>query len=64
MAIDQIMDDLGCSYNLAVDLLLLSGEDIDLIYEASDETVGGVHSLKNCIIDKRFRKIERKVFNG
>lgn len=58
--IDKLIDELGCSYNLACDLIILSGEDYDLIREASAES-DGVHALKNTIIDKRFKKLEREI---
>lgn len=53
----DLAKEIGCSPQLALDLLTLAGEDDSLVREASLRCKG-VESMKAFIIDKRFRKFE------
>jgi hypothetical protein len=48
---------IGCGDGLARDLLLLAGNDYDLVREASVHCTG-IESVKTYIINKRFMQIE------
>lgn len=48
-----------CGPSLARDLLLLAGDDANLVYKAS-EKCHGIESVKAYIIDQRLRKLEKK----
>lgn len=56
----KVSQKIHCGLALAKDLLVLAGGDEKLVIEASEHTMNGAESLKACIIDKRFSKLERK----
>jgi hypothetical protein len=55
--IRMLAEDIGCGILLARDLLVLAGNDIDLVRKASVEC-RGAESMKAYIIDRRFRRVE------
>lgn len=57
MLVADLAAELGCSRNLAEDLLTLAGEDDDLVKSASSQASRLSH-LKAGIIDERFEEIE------
>lgn len=55
--IRMLAEDIGCGILLARDLLVLAGDDVELVRKASVEC-RGAESMKAYIIDHRFRKVE------
>lgn len=55
--IRMLAEDIGCGGLLARDLLVLAGDDAQLVRDASAHCIGA-ESMKAYIIDHRFRKIE------
>jgi hypothetical protein len=55
----ELAQSIGCGGLLARDLLVLAGDDADLVREASDKCVGA-ESMKAYIIDSRFRSLEKE----
>ena len=53
----QLAIDIQCGVGLAHDLLVLSGNDAQLVRDASN-ACHGVESMKAYIIDRRFKKVE------
>lgn len=55
--IRMLAEDMGCGGQLARDLLVLAGDNEELVREASSKC-RGVESVKAYIIDTRFRRLE------
>ena len=58
--IRQLSKAIGCGDSLARDLLLLAGNDYDLVREASVHCQG-IESVKTYIINARFGNVENKL---
>ena len=58
--IRRVANQIGCGLSLTKDLLTLAGDDVDLVLQASNDSTGGVESLKAAIIDGRFNKLEKE----
>lgn len=57
MLVSSLARDLGCSRNLAEDLLTLAGEDDDLVRSTSNQACRLSH-MKAMILDERFEQVE------
>ena len=53
----QLRRTLGISTSVARELLLLAGEDVDIVIQAS-EAASGLNECKARVIDLRFNKLE------
>ena len=58
--IDRIVDETGCGPALARDLLTLAGGDVNLVLDVSEQFEWGIESVKNAIIDARFKRMEEQ----
>lgn len=57
-SIDKIVEETGCGPALARDLLTLAGGDVNLVLDVSEQFEWGIESVKNAIIDARFKRME------
>ena len=55
---EKLSIEIGCGIQLAQDLLILAGQDDELVKEASS-ACHGVESMKAYIINKRFNMLEK-----